>query len=63
MQAFVQPTHILFGSDYAALPARYQPLKMRELMRYLGFDDTTRLGIERGNALRLFPRLGEGFGS
>ena len=57
LQAFVEPSHILFGSDYAALPARYQPLKMRELMRYQGFDDATRLGVERGNALRLFPRL------
>jgi predicted TIM-barrel fold metal-dependent hydrolase len=57
LQAFVDPSHILFGTDHAALPARYQPLKMRELMRYKGFDDATRLAVERGNALRLFPRL------
>jgi predicted TIM-barrel fold metal-dependent hydrolase len=57
LQAFVEPSHILFGSDHAALPARYQPLKMRELMRYKGFDEATRMGVERGNALRLFPRL------
>ncbi len=57
LQAFVDTSHILFGTDHAILPARYQPLKMRELMRYKGFDDTTRLGVERGNALRLFPRL------
>jgi predicted TIM-barrel fold metal-dependent hydrolase len=57
LQAFVDPSHILFGSDHAALPAMYQPLKMRELMRYKGFDEATRLGVERGNALRLFPRL------
>ena len=57
LQAFVDPTHILFGTDHAALPARYQPLKMRELMRYKGFDDATRMGVERANALRLFPRL------
>jgi len=57
LQAFVDPAHILFGTDHAALPAKYQPLKMRELMRYKGFDDATRMGVERGNALRLFPRL------
>jgi predicted TIM-barrel fold metal-dependent hydrolase len=57
LQAFVDPAHILFGTDHAALPARYQPLKMRELMRYRGFDDVTRMAVERGNALRLFPRL------
>jgi hypothetical protein len=32
---------------------------MRELKRYKGFDKVTRLGVERGNALRLFPRLQE----
>jgi hypothetical protein len=26
-------------------------------MRYKGFDDATRMGVERGNVLRLFPRL------
>jgi predicted TIM-barrel fold metal-dependent hydrolase len=57
LQAFVDTSHILFGSDHAALPAMYQPLKMRELMRYRGFDEATRMGVERKNALRLFPRL------
>ena len=41
------------------LPAKYQPLKMRELWRYKGFDGEMRLGVERLNALRLFPRLQE----
>jgi aminocarboxymuconate-semialdehyde decarboxylase len=59
LQAFVDPSHILLGTDHAMLPAKYQPLKMRELKRYKGFDDTMRLGVERGNALRLFPRLQE----
>ncbi len=59
LQDFVEPSHILLGTDHAMLPAKYQPLKMRELKRYKGFDDMTRLGVERGNALRLFPRLQE----
>jgi predicted TIM-barrel fold metal-dependent hydrolase len=59
LQAFVDPSHILLGTDHAMLPAKYQPLKMRELKRYKGFDDATRLGVERENALRLFPRLQE----
>jgi predicted TIM-barrel fold metal-dependent hydrolase len=57
LQAFVDPSHILLGTDHAILPAKYQPLKMRELRRYKGFDDATRMGVERENALRLFPRL------
>jgi predicted TIM-barrel fold metal-dependent hydrolase len=59
LQAFVDPSHILLGTDHAILPAKYQPLKMRELRRYKGFDDATRMGVERENALRLFPRLRE----
>jgi predicted TIM-barrel fold metal-dependent hydrolase len=59
LQAFVDPSHILLGTDHAMLPPKYQPLKMRELKRYKGFDKVTRLGVERGNALRLFPRLQE----
>jgi predicted TIM-barrel fold metal-dependent hydrolase len=59
LQAFVDPSHILLGTDHAILPAKYQPLKMRDLRRYKGFDDATRMGVERENALRLFPRLRE----
>ena len=59
LQEFVDPSHILLGTDHAMLPAKYQPLKMRELKRYKGFDEAMRLGVERGNALRLFPRLQE----
>ena len=59
LQAFVDPSHILLGTDHAMLPPKYQPLKMRELRRYKGFDDAMRMGVERLNALRLFPRLQE----
>jgi predicted TIM-barrel fold metal-dependent hydrolase len=57
LQAFVDPSHILLGTDHAILPPKYQPIKMRELRSYKGFDDATRMGVERENALRLFPRL------
>jgi predicted TIM-barrel fold metal-dependent hydrolase len=57
LQDFVGPAHIVFGTDHAILPAKYQSLKMRELMRYKGFDEAERLSVERENALRLFPRL------
>jgi predicted TIM-barrel fold metal-dependent hydrolase len=59
LQVFAGPSHILLGTDHAILPPKYQPIKIRELMRYKGFDDATRLGVERENALRLFPRLQE----
>lgn len=59
LQSFAGHTHILLGTDHAILPAKYQPIKIRELMSYKGFDKTTRIDVERGNALRLFPRLRE----
>ncbi len=59
LQAFVDPSHILFGTDHAILPAKFQTIKMRELMGYKGFDEAVRIGVERENALRLFPRLSE----
>ena len=59
LQSFVDPSHILLGTEHAMLPPKYQPLKMRELRRYKGFDEATRMGVERLNALRLFPRLQE----
>lgn len=59
LQNFVGPSHILLGTDHAILPARYHPIKMRELVSYKGFNDATRLDVERNNALGLFPRLRE----
>jgi len=59
LQSFVDPSHILLGTDHAILPPKFQPIKMRELMSFKGFDNTTRMGVERENALHLFPRLQE----
>ncbi|MFC1879608.1 amidohydrolase family protein [Chloroflexota bacterium] len=59
LQAFAGPAHILLGTDHAILPPKFQPIKMRELKSYKGFNRSERMGVERGNALRLFPRLQE----
>jgi predicted TIM-barrel fold metal-dependent hydrolase len=59
LQNFAGTSHMLLGTDHAILPAKYHPIKMRKLMGYKGFDDASRLDVERNNALRLFPRLKE----
>jgi predicted TIM-barrel fold metal-dependent hydrolase len=59
LQNFAGPSHILLGTDHAILPAKYHPIKLRELAAYKGFDDITRLDVERNNALDLFPRLNQ----
>ena len=59
LQDFAGHEHILLGTDHAILPPKYQPIKLRELMSYKGFDHEMRLAVERQNALRLFPRLQE----
>ena len=59
LQDFAGSSHILLGTDHAILPAKYHPIKLRELRSYKGFDDTARMDVERNNALRLFPRLEE----
>ena len=59
LQDFAGHEHILLGTDHAILPPMYQPIKLRELARYGGFDDEMRMAVERENALRLFPRIRE----
>lgn len=59
LQDFAGSSHILLGTDHAILPAKYHPIKLRELRSYKGFDETSRLEVERNNALSLFPRLEE----
>ena len=53
MMRFSGAERILFGTDYPFLPVQ---ATLPGLMK-MGFDSATLQGIERGNALRLFPRL------
>ncbi|MEW6297961.1 MAG: amidohydrolase family protein [Thermodesulfobacteriota bacterium] len=57
LQELVDPSHILFGSDYPFAPEPITAASVKGLNEYDGFDAQARAQIERGNALRLFPRL------
>jgi len=59
LQDFAGSSHIVLGTDHAILPAKFHPIKMRELVNYKGFDRKSCFDVERDNALRLFPRLEE----
>lgn len=54
LQALVEPSHILFGSDY---PYLSDALVSREIDGINNLLNLDRMAIERENALRLFPRL------
>ncbi|MCG3193815.1 MAG: hypothetical protein DIJKHBIC_03069 [Thermoanaerobaculia bacterium] len=61
LRELVDPSHILFGSDYPFAPAPLVALECQTLERASGWPDTAKLGINRGHALTLFPRYkGEG---
>jgi len=57
LQELVDPSHILFGSDYPFAPEPITIASIKGLNEYDGFDTQTRVAIERDNALTLFPRL------
>lgn len=57
LQALIEPTHILFGSDYPFMPEQSSAEGIAELASYQGFSEGDRKQIERENALTLFPRL------
>jgi predicted TIM-barrel fold metal-dependent hydrolase len=56
--AFAKPGHITFGSDFPFAPTAAGKLFAAGLETYPGIDADTLAGIERHNALTLFPRLG-----
>jgi predicted TIM-barrel fold metal-dependent hydrolase len=56
--AFAQPGHVTFGSDWPFAPIAASQYFAAGLDSYSALDDRTRRGIERENALALFPRLG-----
>jgi 6-methylsalicylate decarboxylase len=56
--AFAKPGHITFGSDWPFAPVAAGKLFAAGLETYPAIEAGTRAGIERTNALTLFPRLG-----
>ncbi|MUM19311.1 amidohydrolase [Mycobacterium sp. CBMA271] len=57
--AFAKPGHITFGSDWPFAPVAAGKLFAAGLETYPGLDQQARDDIDRNNALRLFPRLGQ----
>jgi predicted TIM-barrel fold metal-dependent hydrolase len=56
LQELVDPTRILFGSDYPFAPERLTAATVSGLAEYGGLDAGARIAIERDNAAGLFPR-------
>lgn len=57
LSALVDPTHILFGSDFPLVSEECAAENIAELREYEGFTGCDRMLIAARNALDLFPRL------
>jgi predicted TIM-barrel fold metal-dependent hydrolase len=57
LQELVEPSQILFGSDYPFAPEPIAQVSVEGLAQYDGFDAAQRRAIERENALALLPAL------
>ena len=57
LRDLVEPSHILFGSDYPFLPEPQIQEQIAGLVAFRGFAANDRLAIERENAVAMFPRL------
>lgn len=57
LRELVEPSRILFGSDYPFAPARAVGMQVKALENNRVFDAKTLAGIDRDHALALFPRL------
>jgi predicted TIM-barrel fold metal-dependent hydrolase len=57
LRELVDPSHILFGSDYPFLPEPVVEEMVRGVDTFAGFDAADRRAVERDSALALFPRL------
>ncbi len=58
LKELVDPSHILFGSDFPFAPAPLIGLEVMALGGLNTFDDKTKAGIDRDHALALFPHFG-----
>lgn len=56
LKELVDPTHILFGSDFPFAPAPVTALQCRTLVESDLFAEQGQYGISRGHALSLFPQ-------
>lgn len=56
LRELVEPTHILFGSDFPFAPAPIVALQCRTLDESDLFAEPIQYGIARGHALELFPQ-------
>lgn len=59
LQSLVEPTRILFGSDYPYMQQSLVEKSISALTEYKGFNASDRLLLERDNALSLFPRFNQ----
>ena len=59
LQELVNSSHILFGSDYPFAPEIVTRMTISGLNKFDGFDEEKLRGINRENALDLFPRFVE----
>lgn len=57
LKALVEPSQILFGSDYPFAPAVVVGTEVKNLNDLTVFDAPTMSGINRGHALSLFPQF------
>lgn len=57
LQELVNPSQILFGSDFPFAPAPLTAATVAGVRAYDGFDADAQAGVERDNALALFPRF------
>ena len=55
LKELIDPSHILFGSDFPFAPGASTALQVRTLAQSPIWDDKTKYGINRGHALSLFP--------
>jgi 6-methylsalicylate decarboxylase len=56
LKELVDPSHILFGSDFPFAPAPLIGMEVACLGRLNAFEEKTRVGIGRDHALGLFPQ-------
>lgn len=59
LKELVDPTHILFGSDFPFAPATLVNLECKTLSEARLWNDEEQYGINRGHALQLFPKYKE----